>query len=666
MLRRASRVDDASPPVHPDGGTRMSQAPQAQHRLIEQLEWFARQIGTGVVVTDTAGRVQWVNVAFEQLSGYRLEELQGLKPGEILQGPATDASTVARMHGAFTRREPFLTEVLNYSKDGRPYWVQIDCHPLRDADGRVEGFIALEIDITARRHAEQSVLDSERRYRRLFEYANDAILVADDAGRYMDANPAAARMLGYSISELCQCTVLDLVADPDATPRWQSFVRDGVQQGEVDLRTRDGRLLTAEYTAVRDFLPGLHLSIMRDVSERRLAEARARRSDRLEALGTLAGGIAHDFNNVLTGMLGHLAVLQQELAAVPLGSASAASLQAIADGGQRARELVQRILSFSRLHEPTRTPTALAPVVDEAMRLLRALLPASVALRVDIDANVPPVLGDGTAVHQALTNLCTNAWHALPATGGTIEVQLDACAEAPQRPGLEPVAGRAAVRLTVRDNGHGMDESTLARIFEPLFTTKAPGAGTGLGLAGVQSVVNAHGGAVEVRSERERGSEFVLWFPALAADTVLRAPVDNGPVPTGRGERIVLVDDDEQTRHALERMLQHLGYAVEAYGDAREALARIVGSPTTVHALLSDLTMPAMTGDVLATACRQVVPTLPILVLSGYLTDALRESLAAQAVVTLDKPPSLHALGDAIITAAHVAAAGCSTPHSPS
>jgi PAS domain S-box-containing protein len=644
----------------------MSQAPQAQHALIEQLEWFPRQIGTGVVVTDTVGRVQWVNVAFEQLSGYRSDELQGRKPGELLQRPDTDAATVARMRDAVARHEPFLVEVLNYTRDGHPYWVQIDCHPLHGADGRFEGFIALEIDITARRHAEQSVLDSERRYRRLFEFANDAILVADDAGRYVDANPAAADMLGYTVPELCARSVLDLVADRDATPRWQSFVRDGVQQGEVDLRTRDGRLLTTEYTAVRDFLPGLHLSIMRDRSERRLADARARRSDRLEALGTLAGGIAHDFNNVLTGMLGHLAVLQHELSALPLGSASSASLQAIADGGQRARELVQRILSFSRLHEPTRTPTQLAPVVDEAMRLLRALLPASVALRVDIDANVPPVLGDGTAVHQALTNLCTNAWHALPATGGTIEVQLDACAEAPQRPALEPLAGRPAVRLTVRDNGHGMDESTRARIFEPLFTTKAPGAGTGLGLAGVQSVVNAHGGAVEVRSEPGRGSEFVLWFPALAADTVLRASVDADPVPTGRGERVVLVDDDAQTLHALERMLQHLGYAVEAYGDAREALARIVGSPTTVHAMVSDLTMPSLTGDVLATACREVVPTLPVVVLSGYLTDALREALTAQAVVTLDKPPSLHALGEAIITAAHVAAAGCSTPHSPS
>jgi PAS domain S-box-containing protein len=623
----------------------MTALPSEQPRLVDRLEWLASQIETGVIITDADGRVQWVNDGFTRMSGFSLPELMGRKPGALLQGPDTDPAAVERMRAAVREHRSFMVEVLNYARNGTPYWVHIDCHPMRGADGRLEGFMALEIDITERQHARASLLESEARYRSLFEHAHEAILIADDSGRYVDANPAAVRLLGYPIEALRSMSVADITAPETATRRWEAFEREGVQRGEIDLRARDGTVRTMEYNAVANFRPGLHLSMLRDVTGRRQAELRARRSDRLEALGTLAGGIAHDFNNILTGMLGQLEVVRHELQA---DTPVLASLDAIADGGKRARDLIQRILAFSRLHEPVREPIAIANVVAEAVHLLRSLLPAMVELRFVAEADCPLVAGDATALHQVVLNLCTNAWHALPPSGGCIEVHVEHRAARPNDPELAPMSDGPVVRILVRDNGHGMDDAVLARIFEPLFTTKPVGEGTGLGLAGVQAIITGLGGVVQVRSARNAGSTFTVWLPALHARDLPRPPAEPTPLPRGEGARIVLADDDPQTRSALERMLRHLGYTVESYEDPREALARLTASPQSVELLVSDLAMPSMSGDVLARSCRAVRANLPILILSGYLTDDVRAQLTASGIGTLDKPPSLRALADAL------------------
>lgn len=637
--------------VCPLTGTCMPHATSA--RLVARLEWLASQMETGVVITDAPGNILWVNEGFRRMTGFALDELVGRRPGALLQGPDTDPATVRVMHDGLEHERPFLVEVLNYARDGRPYWVSIDCHPLRDADGALEGFIALEIDITARRAAERRVLDSEQRYRSLFEHAHDAILVANDAGAYVDANPAALRLLGYTREELLGLTVTDLISPAEALPAWRSFEVEGAQRGELVLRRRDGQRRTVEYNAVRDFLPGLHLSMLRDVTDRRLAEMRSRRSDRLEALGTLAGGIAHDFNNILTGMLGELAVLREELQGAGASADAMASPMRRADdsiasvlaSGERARDLIRRILSFSRMHEPSQVPLALNPVVHDASRLLRALLPSMVELRVEVPEQSPWVNGDPTALHQIVTNLVTNSWHALPAVGGVIDVRVQLVATRPEREGLALLPCGPLVCLSVRDNGHGMDAETQARIFEPLFTTKPVGEGTGLGLAAVQSMVDAHGGAIEVASAVGQGTTFSIWLPALASHAPRAGtPTGTAAVRPAQTGRVVLADDDAQTRAALERMLRHLGFSVEAYGDPREVLARISASPDTLDVLLTDLSMPGMTGEHLVTSVRAVRANLPVVVLSGFLAGDVRSRLDAIGVPALDKPPSLDVL----------------------
>ena len=623
----------------------MPPADPSTPRLIERLEWLARQMDTGVVLTDAAGLIVWVNEGFIRMTGYPLAELIGRRPGDVLQGPDTAADAIATMHEAIRDARSFFVEILNYARDGRPYWVSIDCHPLRDGDGRLQGFIALEIDITARRKAEHGLVESEQRYRSLFEHARDAILIADDAGRYVDANPAALQLLGYTRDELLTRSVTDVVAPDDAVPKWERFERDGAQRGELIVHRNDGTPRTVEYTAVHGFLPGLHLSMLRDVTERRLAEARARRSDRLEALGTLAGGIAHDFNNILTGMLGELAVLRAELT----GQAGAnASIDAVITSGERARDLIRRILAFSRMHEPATGPISVGPVVRDASRLLRSLLPPMVDLRVHQPCESPWVIGDPTALHQIVTNLVTNAWHALPSVGGRIDVRVETVTARPERDAVRLLREGPLVCLGVTDNGHGMDEATMARMFEPLFTTKPVGQGTGLGLAAVQSLVDAHGGVIEAESRVGAGTTVRVWLPALHEAPPEGTPTSSPVVFSPLSGRVVLADDDPQTRAALERMLRHLGCTVEAYGDPREALARITASPGSLDVLLTDLSMPGLTGEHLVHAVRAVRADLPVVLLSGFLEDAVRTRLEAIDVATIDKPPSLDALARAI------------------
>jgi PAS domain S-box-containing protein len=610
--------------------------------LAARFAQLARQIGNGVIFTDPDGNTDWVNEGFVRMSGFTLEQLRGRHPGEVLQGPDTDQATVDVMRTAIRDRSSFSVDVLNYAADRRPYWVHIDCFPMRDDDGTLQGFMAIQTDITERRHTEQALQESAARFRNLFENAHDAILIADNSGRYVDANPAACILLGYTRDELRQMSPMDLSTPEQMAAtavKWNQFVAVGVQRGQLELQRRDGETRTVEYNAVSDFHPGLHLSILRDVTDRLAAELHGRRSDRLEALGTLAGGIAHDFNNILTGMLGHLEVMRCE---VPEGSTLSSTIDAVAAGGARARDLVRRILAYSRQHESQRTPMFLGPAVGEAMRLLRALLPAMVTLEFEEERDTPPILGDSTALHQIVMNLCTNAWQAMPPTGGRIRVEVTKVAVPLDEPELVALGRDALVRLTVQDDGLGMSPEVSARIFEPFFTTKPSGHGTGLGLAGVQAILAAHEGTMRVRSVPGEGTTFTLWFPALPRDTPVTPPHPSAEsAVAGAGQRVVLVDDDQLTRQALERMLQHLKFSVESYADPREALARVVASPNTVDVLVTDLAMPAMTGDRLVRACRATRADLPALVVTGFIDDMLREEMLGLHVTVLDKPPSL-------------------------
>ena len=369
------------------------------------------------------------------------------------------------------------------------------------------------------------------------------------------------------------------------------------------------------------------------IERRRRLEVQLQQAQKLESLGTLAGGIAHDFNNLLTSILGHC-----ELAGFSVGDNAAlqADLHEIRAAGLRARDLVAQILTFSRQHNVKLAPVDLSSPVSEALKLIRASTPATIEIVARLTSGT--VMADATQIHQVVVNLCSNAIHAMRSRPGRLEISLDRVEVADSLAAeLPSLPSGPAMRLMVADAGVGMDAATLDRIFDPFFTTKPPGEGTGLGLTIVQGVVHSHHGAVRVRSVPGSGATFELFFPLTAATAAVPPPAD--PVPQGRGEEILVVDDDRSVAAFVKQRLEQLGYRPTVFNDPRAALAEVSAAPRRFHGLVTDLTMPGLTGEQLIRQCRAAGADFPAVLITGYGTDALHSSLPSLPRCTLLPKP---------------------------
>jgi len=379
--------------------------------------------------------------------------------------------------------------------------------------------------------------------------------------------------------------------------------------------------------------------------ERQRLEEQYWQSQKMEAVGTLAGGIAHDFNNILTAINGYC-----ELARLDAPNTTVrAYLEAAQQAANRAADLVRQIMAFSRQGEQRRVPLALRAVVTEALGLLRATIPATVEIKAVEDDQLPLVLADATAIHQVVVNLGANASQAMKGRPGRLEVGLKAIAVdadfVATHPGLRP--GRY-VRLSVRDTGAGMDKATLARIFEPFFTTKGPGEGTGLGLAVVHGIVQSHDGAIFVYSEPGVGTQFQIYFPAHAGEAGSERKVAAPAVSRGQGERILFIDDEPMLARMGKKILERLGYVVEVYEDGANALAALRLRPGDFELVITDLTMPGMTGLEVAEEALRIRPDLPIILTSGYTATLTTERFREIGIREfLMKPHSFDSLGAA-------------------
>lgn len=380
--------------------------------------------------------------------------------------------------------------------------------------------------------------------------------------------------------------------------------------------------------------------------ERKHLEEQFRQSQKMEAIGTLAGGIAHDFNNVLAAITGYTELAKMEIHG---NSDLAEYLGAISEGGARAADLVRQILAFSRLQEQRRNPVQLAPVIEEALKLLRATIPASIEFDVSLERGGHAVLADPTQIHQVLMNLATNAAQAMRDRPGRLGVTLENLVIDREFVSLHPGLHQGPYqRLSVSDTGHGMDSTTLSRIFDPFFTTKAPGEGTGLGLAVVHGIVQAHDGIITVYSQPGQGTRFHLYFPAHLDDgaSTADAPSDT---PRGQGQQILLVDDEPPLIVMGQRMLERLGYRCAAFTHPLEALQAYRQAPESFALAITDLTMPAMSGVDLAEQLLQLRPDLAVILTTGYNASLTPERVRALGVrQLLLKPLTLAALADAV------------------
>jgi PAS domain S-box-containing protein len=503
----------------------------------------------------------------------------------------------------------------------------------------------------------RELAENEARFRGVFHQSPIPILLTSvPEARIVEANAASLALFGYAREEIIGRSTDELgiwVEPKDRAEYFQRLAAAGVVRGfETRMATKSGAILDMFCTGTVLMLGGRPwvLSSAIDVTAQKQAEAARvrleqslRQAQKMESLGTLAGGIAHDFNNVLTGIFGFAELARMEL---PPDHSAQAWLAQIGTTGLRAKELVRQILTFSRRNDAERRAQRLQPVVEEALRLLRSTLPAMVELERAIAPDAPPARIDATQVHQIVLNLCTNAWHALPPGGGRIAVSLDACelaAPAALTHG-ELRAGRY-VRLRVADDGCGMSPAVAERAFEPFFTTKEAGKGSGLGLSVVHGIMQAHGGAIALQTAVNAGSTFTLYFPALGAAELLPDPAV-APLAPAAGELIYLVDDDPDSGLALEKLAQSLGYKVRRFSRPEELLREFRAAPGRCDAVLTDLAMPGIPGDVVARELLRVRPRLPVFVITGLIESTQERQLREQGVAAvIRKPVERHELG---------------------
>ncbi len=388
-----------------------------------------------------------------------------------------------------------------------------------------------------------------------------------------------------------------------------------------------------------------------DVTELRSAESKRRTLElellearKLEAIGTLAGGIAHDFNNIMAAILGNAALAEQDLAQ---DHPAQAHLEQIGKAGRRARSLVQQILAFSRHQSDTRVHVPLVPLIEEAAAMLRATAGSAVEVALKLPDEPLATLGDATQLQQVLMNLVTNAHQSLVEGRGQIEIGLETVHLARPPAGLMP---GAHVHLWVRDDGCGIDAALRPRLFEPFFTTKPPGQGTGLGLAVVHGIVKALGGAIEVASSPGRGSCFDVYLPMVEVDSQPMAlDPDDATVPMGRGQQVLVVDDDEVMALLVQSLLQRLGYGAQICLDARVAIAVVQCDPQALDLVVTDQNMPHLSGLELAQALKSVRADLPVVIASGFVSEALRAAAAQAGVCSvMQKEQTLETLGTVV------------------
>jgi PAS domain S-box-containing protein len=623
---------------------------------IRTLASIVENSGEAIVSKGLDGNILSWNPAAERLFGYTASEIIG-RPIKLLFPPDRhheEDENMSRLIGGDTTTSRF--QAVRIRKDGQRLDVAVTISPIKDSNGNVIGVSRILRDITDRKRAMEALRESETRFRELAENIDEVFWIANpEEAKKIYISPAYEKIWGLTCKSAYENPHLWLNAiRPDDRDRVVRSLETKKTQGTYDEEYRiirpDGteRSIRDRAFPVRDAAGAIKrwVGVAEDVTKYRNLEEQLRQTQKMEAIGTLAGGIAHDFNNILTSISGYTELSQMILT----GNDKVRDyLGSVLQAAGRATDLVRQILTFSRQERVERRLIQLRPVVAETIKLLRASIPSTIEFDISLATNAPMVLADATQIHQILMNLGTNAWHAMKGKPGRLEIRLERCpvdvAHAAAQPRLSP--GLYA-RVSVSDTGCGMDQATQRRIFEPFFTTKPPGEGTGLGLSVVHGIMDSHDGAVTVYSHPGEGTVFHLYFPEHAGE-IAEAGTDGEPVPIGNGERILFVDDEELLARLGQKTLTELGYEVECATEPAEALATVRADPQRFALVLTDQTMPGMTGVFLATQLRLIRPELPVILMTGYSMALRQEQIDASGILqVLIKPTSIHSVAVAV------------------
>ena len=633
---------------------------RAQQEAEAERDRFAElydSVPVGCLTVDQQGVIREANRSARLLLVGETYDIAGLRISDVIAVEDRDAFFVfmRRLFRSEQREEEFRIQ----RSGGTPWVAQFQAHVMTTGPQAGELCRLVLSDVSARHQAE--ALRAQRDWLDVtLSSMGDGLITTDTYGRITFLNRAAVDFTGWPVSAALG-RALDTVwgLDDERTGQpagdlarqvYQSQGTDGSSMYMILTARGDETRIVAACAAT--ILPPVGppqgaVIVFRDISEQRQIEVRLRQTQKMEALGALAGGIAHDFNNILTAIMGYT---HMTAGALDDGNPVQSHLKEVRAAALRAKELVQHILTFSRQNQVERQLVSIYDVALEAMSLMRATLPATISIEHRLDPGVGMVLAQADHLHQVLMNLCANAEHAMRRYGGLLRIGLDVtevnAAFAGQHPSLEP---GPHLRLTVEDTGPGISPEVLPHIFEPYYTTKAAGEGSGLGLAIVHGIVASYQGAITVDSSGA-GTTFSVYLPR-AVNEAPPAPAlakPSGVVPGG-GERIMLVEDEEPVAIATGMQLTELGYEVVTHLSSSSALDAFRADPQQFDLVITDQTMPFMTGEELARILHGIRPDLPIILVTGFshLVDAERaETLGIDAF--LDKPWDVQDMADTL------------------
>lgn len=521
---------------------------------------------------------------------------------------------------AVDKEQRFMHTVRWRSPEGTLKYIEVNARASQEEDGTIH-LDAVAEDVTVRQLAEEQICKARDEWERTFDAIGDIITLQDKNMRIVRANKAACKALGASQEKLIGKHCYELFSNK-TIPCPHCPATESLEDGKfhfAEIRHKQANLNTifqVSISPLKDETGGLAgiVHVAKDISEQKNLELQLRQAQKMSAIGTLAGGIAHDFNNLLTPILGYTDLLLLQLEA---GSSQSNYIKEISRAGNRAKDLVKQILTFSRQAEQEPVPLHLQSIAKEVIKLLRSSIPSTIDIKQDVDWECPAVKADPTQIHQVIMNLCTNAYHAMRNSGGTLTVDLKKVEIGVEdlHVQLDLVPGVYA-RLEVSDTGHGMSHETMERIFEPYYTTKEIGDGTGLGLAVVHGIISSCGGIVSVDSEPDKGSIFHVYLPCIR-NGVEKVEDAEDALPKGSAH-VLVVDDSGAIVQLEETMLESLGYRATSCTSPEKALEMFQTDPNDFDLLLTDMTMPGMTGIQLARRVLAMRPEMPIILCTGF------------------------------------------------
>ncbi|BBO80518.1 hypothetical protein DSCO28_10840 [Desulfosarcina ovata subsp. sediminis] len=488
--------------------------------------------------------------------------------------------------------------------------------------------------LTDRMQAEEAIKENENKFHHLFDFSPQAIALTEvETGQLVDVNNKLCELTHYSREELIGRTTneMEFYSVPDRERFIHALQSSGQVNGlEMKFKAKNGAHLDALMFARFLEISGkaLILTIFNDISDRKRLEDDLRRAQRLESIGTLAGGVAHDFNNLLFPIIAMAEMLLED---IPKNSVEHGYIKEIYKAGNRASDLVKQILAFSRRSEHKLIPVQIQKILREALKLSRSTIPTSVEIVDEIQDDCAMVLADPTQIHQIAMNLITNAYHAVDKHGGQIMVRLAEAANDDGDRSAQPIESIRYAVLSVADTGCGIDPSILDKIFEPYFTTKEKGKGTGLGLSVVYGIIKEHGGDIKVHSDVGKGTTIKVFLPLIMDSSDLLPDKEAETAQTGT-EKILLVDDDEIIAALEKQILERLGYDVNIRTSSVEALEAFRANPNLYDLVITDMTMPNMTGDQLTRQLISIRPGIPIIICTGFSEKINAESARAMGV----------------------------------